>query len=89
MNEKITKEYLRKTIKLLETKGINNWAGTVVRYLEPFLKWIKKELRQMDQRTRKLMTMFKTLHPKDDKQTACVKKRRGLANIEDCVYTSI
>ena len=46
MKEKIQKEYLRRTRKLLETKlnsrnlikGINTWAVPLVRYCGPFLK---------------------------------------------------
>ena len=65
MKEKIQKEYLRRTRKLLETKlnsrnlikGINTWAVPVVRYSGPFFKRTREELKQMDPRTRKLMTM--------------------------------
>ena len=65
--EKIQNEYLRRTRKLLETKlnsrnliiGISTWAVPLVRYSGPFLKWTREELKQMDQRTRKLMTMHK------------------------------
>ena len=64
MKEKIKKEKFRGTRKLLEikiysrnqVKGINAWAVLFVRYSEPFLKWMRKELKQMDQRIRKLMT---------------------------------
>ena len=46
MKDKIQKEYLRRTRKLLETKlssrnlikGINTWAVPLVRYSGPFLK---------------------------------------------------
>ena len=46
VKEKIKKQYLMITRKLLETKlccrnvtkGINTWAVTLVRYSEPFLK---------------------------------------------------
>ena len=73
MKDKIQKEYLRRTRKLLETKlssrnlikGINTWAVSLVRYSGPFLKWTKDELKQMYQRTRKLMTMYKVLHPRE------------------------
>ena len=49
MKDKIKKEYLRRTRKLLETKlssknlikGINTWALPLVRYSEPFLKWTR------------------------------------------------
>ena len=59
MKNKIQKEYLRRTIKLVKTKlssrnlmkGINTWVVSLVRYLRPFLKWTRDELGQMDQRT--------------------------------------
>ena len=65
MKEKSKKKYLRGTRNLLESKlwsrnlikGINTWAVPLVRYSEPFLKWTRDELKQMDQRTRKLITM--------------------------------
>ena len=100
MKNKIQKEYLRRTIKLLETKlsrrnlikGINTWAVPLIRYSRPFPKWTRDELRQMDQRTRKLMTIYKALHPRDDMDRLYVprkEERRGLASIEDSVDTSI
>ena len=71
MKDTIRKEYLRRTRKLLKTKlsnrnlikGTNTWAVPLIRYSGPFLKWTREELEQMDQRTRKLMTMHKALHP--------------------------
>ena len=100
MKNKIQKEYLRRTRKLLETKlssrnlikGINTWAVLLVRYSGPFLKWTREELRQMDQRTRKIMIMHKALHPKDDVDRLYVPRKeggRGLASVEDRVDTSI
>ena len=46
----------------------------------------------MDQRTRKLMTMHKALHPRDDVDRLYVSRKeggRGLARIEDTVDASI
>ena len=71
MKDKIQKEYLRRNRKLLETKlssrnlnkGINTWAVPLIKYPGPFLKWTRDELKQIDQRTRKLMTMHQALHP--------------------------
>ena len=79
MKEKIKKEYLRRTRKLLETKlssrnlikGINTWAVPLIRYSGPFLKWTREELKQMDQRTRKLMTITSQ---RWHWQTMCIKK---------------
>ena len=46
----------------------------------------------MDERTRKLMTMHKVLHPRDDVDGLYVSRKeweRGLASIEDNVGASI
>ena len=96
MKEKNKKEYLRRTRKLLETKlycrnhikGINTWAVSLVRYSEPFLKQTREELKQMDQRTRKLITMHKALHPSNVAGRLYVSRKvggKGLASIEDSV----
>ena len=100
MKDKIQKEYLRRTRKLLETKlscrnlikGINTWAVPLVRYSGPFLMWTRDELKQMDQRTIKLMTMHKALYHRDDVDRQYVSRKqggRGLAIIEDSVDASI
>ena len=52
----------------------------------------RDELRQMDQRTRILMTMHKALHHRDDVDRLYVPRKeggRGLSSIEDSVDTSI
>ena len=99
MKDKIQKEYLWRIRKLLETKlstknlikGINTWDVTLVIYSKLFLKWTRDELRKMDQRTRKLMTMHKALHPRDDVDRLYIRRKeggRGLASIKDSVDTS-
>ena len=100
MEEKNQKEYLKRTRKLIETKlysrnlvkRINTFAVLLVRYSERFLKWTREELKQIDQRTRKLMTMQKALYPRDDVDRLYVSRRegrRGLASIEDSLDVSI
>ena len=94
MKDTIRKEYLRRTRKLLETKlpsrnlikGINTWAVPFVRYSGPFLRWTREELKPIDQRIRKLKTMHKALHPRDDVDRLYVSRKEGgtgLASIED------
>ena len=90
MKDKIQNEYLRRNRNLI--KGINTWAVRLVRYSGPFLKRTRDELKQMDQRTRKLMTMHKALHFGDDVDRLNVSRKRrgrGLASIEDSVDASI
>ena len=75
----------KRTRKLLERKlssrnlikGTNTWAVALIRYSGPFLKSTRDELEQMDQRTRKLMTMHKALHPRDDVDRLYVSRKEG------------
>ena len=100
MKEKFKKEYLGRTKKLLKIKlfcrnlikGINTWVVLLIRYSGPFLKWTREEIKQIDQRTRKLMIMHKALHPRDDVDRLYVSRkegRRGFTSIEDSVDTSM
>ena len=64
----------------------------LVRYSGPFLKSTRDELKQIDQRTRKLMTMHKALHPRVEVDRLYVSREeggRGLTSIEDSVDVSI
>ena len=100
MKEKTKKEYFRRTRKLLKTKlcsrnlikGINTRAIPLVIYSGPFLKWTREELKQMDQRTGKLMTMHKALYPRKDVDRLYVPRKeggRGFVSIEDSDDASI
>ena len=100
MKDKIQKEYLRRIKTQLEIKlsnrklikGINSWAVPLVRYSGTFLKLTREELKQIDQRTRKLMTIYKALHPRDDVDRLYGSRkygRRGITSTEDSVNASI
>ena len=59
-------------------KGINTWAVLLVRYSDPIFKWTSKELKQMDLRTKKLMTMLKASHPRDSvADYMCQEQKEG------------
>ena len=99
MKDKIQKEYHRRTKKMKTKltrrnliKGINTWVIPLIGYSRPFLKCTRDELKQMDQRTRKLMTMHKAFHPRDDVDGLYVSTKegiRGLVCIEDSINTTI
>ena len=86
-----------KTISVVDVKKYNNkrkkYLGcTLFRYSGPFLKLTGDELRQMDQRTRKLMIMPKALHLRDDVDRLYVPRKErgiGLASIKDSIDTFI
>ena len=56
------------------------------------MNWTREELKQIDQRTKKLATMQKALHPTDDIDRLCVFRKeggRGLTDIEESVDLSM
>ena len=55
--------------------GVKSSTGVLVRYSGPFLKWTKDELKKMDQRTRKLMTVYEALYPRDDVDRLYVSRK--------------
>ena len=85
MKGQIKKDYLRRTRKVLENKlhcrnlnnGINALDVPLVRYSEPFSKWTREELQQIDQRIRELMMMHKDLNPRDDVDRLWFDTTRG------------
>ena len=95
MKEQIKKEYRRRRENYSKSnccrkliKRINAWAVPLVRYSGPLLEWTREKLKQIDQRTRKIMTMHKALHPRDDVDKLYMSRKegeRGLANIQDSV----
>ena len=84
MKEKIRKEYTRHLRQVLKSKlngvnacsAIDSRAVAVVRYSAGVVHWRKDELQEIDRKTRKLLTIYRTYHPQSDKDRLYVKKRR-------------
>ena len=98
--KKRLKGYLRRTRKLREAKllsrnlikRINSRVVPYVRSSGLFFKLTRGELQQMSQWTRKMITMHKALHPRDDvDRLYVIRKEEGwrLASTEDSVDVSI
>ena len=98
MKDLFRKEYLRRSRLVLQSKlhgrnkinAINTWAVSLMRYGAGILNWRREELKEIDIRTRKLMTMNKALNPKSDVSRLYVRRKeggRGLIGIENCVKT--
>ena len=92
----ILKEYHRRVRKVLKLKcngsntikAINIWAISLVRYSRAFSDWTREKLREMDLKTRKLMTMHGTLHLRAHTSRLYIHKKDGggsLISIEDYV----
>ena len=96
MKELVKKEYLRRVKAVAKSrlyagnliKGINAWAVSVARYSAGILEWTDKELKALDTRTRKLMTMSGAFHMKSSVPRLYLKRKeggRGLISVFDCV----
>ena len=72
--------------KLCNKNLINTWTVFFIKYSGLFLKGTKEELRQMDQKSMKLMTMNKAIHPKDDIGRKKIKRTRHLG-LYRCINT--
>ena len=97
MKEIFRKKYVRRTRLVLQSKlhgrnkikAINTWAISLMRYGAGIINWRKNDLKDIDRRTRKLMTMNKALNSNSDVARLCVKRKqgeRGLISVESCIY---
>jgi len=96
MKEIVKKEYLRQ-VKLVAKSilyagnmlgAINAWAVSVVRYTAGVLDWSEAELKAMDVKTRKILTMNGGFHMRSSVDRLYMKRKdggRGLISIEQCV----
>ena len=96
MKKKTIKEYKRRLRFILKSKlngknkitAINTWAVAVFRNGAGILQWKESELKNVDRKSKKTMTMYGALHPKSDVDRLCIKRKeggRGLRSVECCV----
>ena len=96
MKDKSTSEYKRRFKLVLKSKlngknkilAISTWAVPVLRYGEGILKWTATELKSLDRKSRKIMTMYGAFHPKSDTDRLYLTREkggRGLISCEGCV----
>ena len=96
MKEKTKKEYkgrLRLTPKSKmngrnRITAINTWAVAIFRYGAEIICWRESELKSIDRKTRKNLTMYGAMHLKSDVDRLYMKRKeggRGLINGEQCV----
>ena len=96
MKDKVRTEYFRRLVLLLKSElyagnlitGINAWAIGIVRYTAGVLNWGVTELKKMDVKTRKTMTLHGAFHRNSDVDRLYMKRKdggRGLISLVDCV----
>ena len=68
--------------------AINTWAVAIFRYGAGIIQWKASELKNLDRKLKKTMTMYEGLHPKSDVDRLYVKRKeggRGLISVERCI----
>ena len=96
MKEKTIKEYKRRLRLILKSKlngknkitAINTWAVAIFRYGAGIIDWKESELKSIDGKTRKMLTMYGAMHPKSDVDRLYIKRKeggRGLSSVEYAV----
>ena len=85
MKEKVKKEYLRRLRLVLESqlnsqnkfKAINSIAMPVLMYSFTIINWTLSEIKQLDTKTRKLLTCYRSHHPKADIDRLYLPRSQG------------
>ena len=96
MKSTIKKEYLRRLKVILKSNlnskntisAINSRAISIVRYSAGILGWTVNDMKDLDRKTRKMLTLHNMFHKKGDVDRLYMSRQeggRGLISIEDCV----
>jgi len=96
MKEKIRLEYFRRLRLVLRSQlnsrnkfhAVNAYCLPVVRYAAGIIRWSVNDLKSMDRKTRKLLTIHRGLHPRSDVDRLYLPRKmggRGLKSVEDVV----
>ena len=64
--------------------AVNTWAVSVMRHGVGILKWSTDELKRLERRTRKFMTMHGALHPKSDVDRVYLIREMGGRGSTSC-----
>ena len=90
-------EYFRRTRKILKSslnagniiQAINSRAVSVIRYGAGIIEWTKLELQKMDRKTRRLLTIYRSMYPQADVDRLYWKRAeggKGLQSVEETVH---
>ena len=96
MKSRTREEYFRRLRLILKLKlngqnkiaSINTWAASLLRYGAGVITWTVEELKSLDRKTRKLLTIHGVFHPRSDIDRLYVPRKgggRGLIGYEDCI----
>ena len=67
---------------------VNTWVIAILRYSGGVVEWISDEVKELDKKTKKILTLHGALHHKSDVYRVYLPQQkggRGLINCEMCV----
>ena len=81
-------EYIRRVKKTLSSKlnagnvikAINSWAASLLRYNGRDCNWTKRELAELDRKSRNLLTIHDALRPRSNVSRLYLPRREGGVN---------
>ena len=96
MKTESVREYKRRLRLILRSKlngkskikAINSWAATMMRYGAGVVEWRFDELKELERKTHKLLTMHKGLHAKRDIDRLYVRRKEGRRGQVSCESTT-
>ena len=94
LKDMLRQKYFRRIRRILRSKlnagnivqAINSKAVSLIRYGTRIIAWRKDEVKDIDRKTRKLLTMHRSMHPRSDVDRLYWKRAdggRGQKSIED------
>jgi hypothetical protein len=100
MKDRLKQEYNRSLIMVLKSElnarnkitAIGALAVPVLRYSFGIINWRLEEIKQINRKTRKMLTLYKMHHPKADIDRLYVKRKvggRGMVQVEAAYKTEI
>ena len=72
----------------IKVTAINTWAAAIFRHGAGIIQWKASEMKDLDRKSRKKMTMYGGLRPKSGVDRMHVKRKeggRGLISVERCI----
>jgi hypothetical protein len=100
MKDRLKQEYNRRVRMVLKSElnarnkitAIGALAVPILRYSFGIINWRLEEIKQIDRKATKMLTMYKMHHPKADIERLYVKRKeggRGLVQVEVAYKTEI
>ena len=89
MKKRLQKDYTRR-LRMIMKSGLNAknkitaigaLSVRILRCSFGFINWTSEEIRKINRKTRRILTMFKMHHPRADTDRMCIKRKEGRTGV--------